>query len=61
MVAILGYIQLRIVWQRHIRTVVIEGLGLAMRKGKIRIFVYCNLLLPLPNESGVYLPLFGQG
>ena len=57
MLSVLRDEQLRVVRQRNIRTVVVERLGLAVRDSKIRIFLYFNPLLPLPDERRVDLPL----
>ena len=57
MFAVLGYKQLRIVRQTHIRPVIVERSRIAMGDGEIRIFLNLNPLLPLPDERRVYLPL----
>ena len=60
-VAVLGYEKLGVCRERDVGAVVVEGTRGAMRDSEIRIFFYRNLLLPLPDEGGVYLSLILQG
>ena len=60
MFAVLGYKQLRIVRQTHIRPVVVERPRIAVGDGEIRIFLNLNPLIPLPDERRVDLSLFLQ-
>jgi len=46
--------------QVALSSIIVEWSRVAMRDGEIRILFNFYSLLPLPDEGGVYLPLFAE-